>query len=156
MFKTLKPKDQVLPQPFKIRRLELERDKRERDQFFVNRALEQAEGFSWSQENRPTTLAGRWRAIPLVNKLAAIGAVGIALIIILSFIGISRIGIEPKERLIYVESWSADRSAEDAIRDREAEVARIRAEEAAFQAQVKAAQEAQAARAAQAQPAKAS
>lgn len=151
MFKTQKP--HVLPQPFKIRRLELEREKRERDQFFVNRALEQAEGFSWSQERKPRTLLERWRAIPLVNKLAAIGAVGIALIIILSFIGISRIGIEPKERLIYVESWSADRTAEDAIRDREAEVARIRAEEAAFQAQVKAAQEAQAARAAQ--PAKA-
>jgi hypothetical protein len=155
MFKTLKPKHQELPQPFKIRRLELERDKRERDQFFVNRALDQAEGFSWSQGQKPRTLLERWRAVPLVNKLAALGALGIALAMILSFVSISRVGIEPKERLIYVESWSANRTAEDAIREREAEVARVRAEEAAFQARVKAAQDAQAARAAQAQAAKA-
>ena len=50
---------------------------------------------------------------------------------------------------------TANRTAEDAIREREAEVARVRAEEAAFQARVKAAQDAQAARAAQAQAAKA-
>jgi hypothetical protein len=146
MFKTQKP--HVLPLPFKSRREEVARQKQERDQFFVARALEQAEGFSWSQNTAKRSLWQQLQALPLVNKLAAVGAVGIALLIIFSFIGISSIGIEPKQQIIYVESWSSGRTADDARADREAAVAQARAEQAAFEAQVKAAQEEQARQAA--------
>lgn len=142
MFKTQKPHTVQLP--FKSRREEVERQKREREQFFVNRALDQAEGFSWSKARQPRTFLERWRAFPLVNKLAAVGSVGIAVVILSAFVGVAGHDNEPAARLIYVESWGADRSLADVERDRAVRAAEAAREQAAFEAQVKAAQAEQA------------
>ena len=93
MFKTQKPHKVVLP--FKSRRQELAEEERKRNQFFVNRALDAAEGFSWSKSNnRPRSLAQRYVAIPLHKKVAAVASLLLAAIIIYSFLKISRADIE--------------------------------------------------------------
>lgn len=128
------PKPEKIVLPFKSRRQELAEEERKRNELFINRSLDAAEGFSWSASNqRPMTLSERYRAFPLHKKLFAMLAVLVAGVIITAFVQASRSGVEPEEMTVYFESWKADRSAADAQRERDAVVAQLRAEEAARQ-----------------------
>ncbi|QMW22313.1 hypothetical protein [Sandaracinobacteroides saxicola] len=149
MFKT--PKPEVLPKPFKNRREALKKEEEERNAFFIARALDSAQGFSWSRNNAPKPgLIARWRAVPLSSKLFAVLALGVAVTLISSFVNIGSRGLGEQRPTIFFESWSADRTAEDAVREREAMVAKLRAEIAAAEAARKAAAEQAAADAAKA------
>ena len=73
---------------------------------------------------------------PAGERLAALGirpdwAETLGFAIVIGFLVAMDSGISVPERIVFMQSWGADRTAEDAIRDREEAMDRLRAEVAA-------------------------
>jgi hypothetical protein len=118
-----KPKQVKLPTPFADQHASHDDDARRRA-LLMKRELEQAEGFSF---NEPTPgLVARLRAQPLYKSIFALGAVGMGAAIVASFLIAMDSGIEVPTRIIYLESWRSDRTAQDAIDEREAAMDKLR------------------------------
>lgn len=123
------PQPEKVVLPFRNRRAEVEAERRRQNELFIGRSLDSADGFSWSHHQvAPEGLAARYRAIPLHRKLFALLAVVVAVVIVTAFVAASGSGVKPQPLLVYAESWSGDRSAADAQRERNAEVAELRAQ----------------------------
>ncbi len=119
-----KPKPVKMPMPFPALELS-EDDGRRRRALIMKRELERTEGFSWTAP-RPS-LAARMAATPIQQWLAGFAAMGMALLLVGSFLYGMDAGVEIRPRIVFVESWSADRSAEDAIAERAERMARLQA-----------------------------
>lgn len=132
-----KPKAVPLPKPF----ADLERSKDadvRRRALLMKRELERAGGFSWNEPEQ-----GWWeraKAQPPHKKWFAAAAIGMGGLIVASFVIASDTGMKRPDLIVYADSWSGDRTAEDAIADREERMDALRAEVAANRAALAAAQ----------------
>jgi hypothetical protein len=126
-----KPKAPKLPSPFRDLAASGDSDTRRRA-VLMTRELDRAGGFSWDAEQ--PTLAQRIRRsrarLPFLAGAAAMGAM-----LVLGFIVAADTGFRPEPRIVYVDNWSARRTAEEAVADRAADMAdyyrRYAAQEAA-------------------------
>jgi hypothetical protein len=119
-----KPKSPPLPRPFADLAAS-EDDGARRRAMLMKRELEQTGGFSWNR--REPGLVARLRERPLYKTLFALGAVGMGAAIVASFLIAMDSGIEAPTRVIYVESWGAGRTSEDALAERDEAMAGLRA-----------------------------
>lgn len=142
-----KPKPVKMPMPFPALELS-EDDAQRRRALIMKRELDRTEGFSWTQPRR--SLISRMTATPLEQWLAGLAALAMAVLLVAGFLIGMDAGVEIRPRIIFVESWSAERSAEDALAERAEAMARLEAAIAANNARLEAA--AQAAAAPQASP----
>jgi len=132
-----KPKAVPLPKPF----ADLEKspdDNARRRALLMKRELEQAGGFSWHEPD-----PGFWariKAQPPHRKWFALAAVGMGALIVASFVIASDTGMTRPDFVVYAESWRGDRTAEDAVADREERMDALRAEVAANRAALAAAE----------------
>ncbi|MFN3371457.1 MAG: hypothetical protein ACK4Z0_08030 [Sphingomonadaceae bacterium] len=136
-----KPKPVKMPMPFPALELS-EDDAQRRRALIMKRELERTEGFSWTTP-RPS-LAARIAATPIQQWLAGLAALGMAVLVVAGFLVGMDAGVEIKPRILFVESWSAERSAEDAIADRAEAMARLEAAIEANRARLEAAEQARA------------
>jgi hypothetical protein len=120
-----KPKPVKLPAPF-IDLSASDDDNARRRALLMKRELERTEGFSWNNGNQG--LWQRWREAPLYKTLAALVAGGMAAGLVTSFLLAMDSGIEVPERIVYAESWSGDRTAEEAVAEREEAMDKLRAQ----------------------------
>ncbi|WP_374387852.1 hypothetical protein [Sandaracinobacter sp.] len=120
-----KPKAVKLPTPFADLHTSEDDDARRRA-LLMKRELEAADGFSWNAPRKG--LISRWREQPLYKTLFAVGAAGMGAAIVAAFLVAMDSGIEVPERVIYLESWRGDRTAEDAVSEREEAMAKLRAQ----------------------------
>jgi hypothetical protein len=120
-----KPKAVKLPTPFADQQASDDDDARRRA-ILMKRELERAEGFSWNEP--PQGLVARLRAQPLYKTVFAFGALGMGAAIVASFLIAMDSGIEVPTRIIYLESWRGDRTAQDAVDEREAAMDKLRAQ----------------------------
>jgi hypothetical protein len=132
-----KPKAVPLPKPF----ADLERspdDHARRRALLMKRELDQAGGFSWD-EAQP----GFWQRIRESSRPTRNGSGRQRWAWALSSSAAScrnRHRHEGPDFIVYADSWSGDRTAEDAIADREEAMDKLRAEVAANRAALAAAQ----------------
>lgn len=136
-----KPKPVKMPMPFPALELS-EDDAQRRRALIMKRELERTEGFSWTTP-RPS-LAARIAATPIQQWLAGLAALGMAVLVVAGFLVGMDAGVEIRPRILFVESWSAERSAEDAIADRAEAMARLEAAIEANRARLEAAEQARA------------
>ncbi len=132
-----KPKAVPLPKPF----ADLERSPDEharRRAILIKRELDEATGFSWHEPQQ--SWWKRMTTQPPHRKWFALGAVGMVAFIIFGFAAGTNTGLERPDFVVYVESWSGDRTAEDAIADREERMDALRAQVAANRAALAAAE----------------
>ncbi len=123
-----KPKPVRMPLPFAMPQLSAD-DNGRRRALLMNREMNQDGGYSW---NRPQLgLFERLRQLPPHKILGAFLALVMGCVIMLAFLLGMDSGITPGERIVYMEGWRGDRTAEDAVRDREEAMDRLRAEVAA-------------------------
>ena len=120
-----KPKTKPLPAPF--RDLEKSEDEGQRYRAIrMQREMAAMEGVSW---NAPKPgLWQRFRQQPRHRILAAILAAGMGMGLIGAFVLAADTGYVPGPKLIYFESWGADRTAADAVADQKEAMDRLRAE----------------------------
>ncbi|MGL6043349.1 MAG: hypothetical protein ACRC1J_05445 [Sandaracinobacteroides sp.] len=137
-----KPKPVKLPTPFADQSQSGDDDARRRA-VLMKRELELAGGFSWAEPK--LGLIQRLRSQPLYKTLFAFGAVGMGAAIVSSFLIAMDSGIQVPERIVYMESWRGNRTAQEAIDEREqamdvlrAQVAENRRQYEAQQARTKA------------------
>ena len=123
-----KPKAEKTALPFPAQEQSDDDDARRRA-ILMRRDLEQAEGFSWN--NRPRGLVARLRSIAPHRLVSGVIALAMGFAIVIGFLVAMDSGISVPERIVFMQSWGADRTAEDAIRDREEAMDRLRAEVAA-------------------------
>jgi len=132
-----KPKAVPLPKPF----ADLERstdDHARRRALLMKRELDQAGGFSWD-EAQP----GFWQRMksqPPHKKWFGAAAIGMGAFIIFGFAAGTNTGMKRPDFIVYADSWRGDRTAEDAIADREERMDALRAEVAANRAALAAAE----------------
>ena len=137
-----KPKAKPRPAPF--RDLEKSDDESQRYRAIrMQREMATMEGVSWNAP-RP----GLWQRIrqqPRHRLVAAILAAGMGMGMVGAFVLAADTGYVPAERLIYFDSWGANRTSADAVADQKeamdklrAEVERNRAAVAAAEARAKA------------------
>lgn len=120
-----KPKAVKLPTPFADQSASADDDARRRA-ILMRRELEAADGFSWN-EARPG-LVRRIREQPLYKTLFAAGAIGMGAAIVGAFLVAMDSGIQVPERIVYMESWRGDRTAQEAIDEREEAMDKLRAQ----------------------------
>jgi hypothetical protein len=120
-----KPKAVKLPTPFADQQASDDADARRRA-VLMKRELERAGGFSWN-EAQPGLLR-RLREQPLYKTLFAILAFGMGGAVVASFLIAMDSGIEVPERIVYVESWRGNRTAEEAVAEREEAMDVLRAQ----------------------------
>lgn len=120
-----KPKAVKLPTPFADQSASADDDVRRRA-ILMRRELEAADGFSWN-EARPG-LVQRIREQPLYKTLFAAGAIGMGAAIVGAFLVAMDSGIQVPERIVYMESWRGDRTAQEAIDEREEAMDKLRAQ----------------------------
>jgi hypothetical protein len=120
-----KPKPVKLPTPFAAQELSDDDDARRRA-ILMKRELEQAGGFSWNAE--PQGVLDRLRNQPRHKMVAAFLALGMGVTIVSAFLIGMDSGIEVPERIVYMESWGKDRTAEDAVKEREEAMDQLRAQ----------------------------
>ncbi len=120
-----KPKAVKMPTPFADQSTSADDDARRRA-ILMRRELERAQGFSWN-EDQPRFVR-RIREQPLYKTLFAVGALGMGAAIVGAFLVAMDSGIEVPERIIYAESWSGDRTAQEAVDEREEAMDRLRAQ----------------------------
>ncbi len=119
-----KPKPVKLPKPFEDLETSPDDDKRRRA-LLIKREMDRAEGFSW---NRPRD--GLWHRLTSGTRdraFAAAAALGMGALIVSAFAVGTEFGITAPLRMVYVESWRQDRTADDAVADREARMAELEA-----------------------------
>ena len=114
--------------PFALTQLSAD-DNGRRRALLMNHEFNLDEGYSWNR--RREGLLQRLRQTPPHKILSAFLALGMGVVIILAFLFGMNSGIVPAERIVYMEGWRGDRTAEDAVRDREEAMDRLRAEVAA-------------------------
>ena len=120
-----KPKPVKLPTPFAAQELSDDDDARRRA-ILMKRELERAGGFSWNEA--PRGFIERIRSQPRHKLIGAIGAAAMGSVIILAFLIGMDSGIEVPERLVYMESWSGNRTSQDAIDERDEAMDKLRAQ----------------------------
>jgi hypothetical protein len=120
-----KPKAVKLPTPFADQSASADDDARRRA-VLMRRELEQAEGFSWN-ETEPGFVQ-RIREQPLYKTLFAVGALGMGAAIVGAFLVAMDSGIQVPTRIVYVESWRGDRTAQEAVDEREEAMDKLRAQ----------------------------
>lgn len=131
-----KPKPVRMPMPFADPENSDDSAVRQRA-IWMRLEMEDDPGYSW---NRPRpSLFQRLIHTPLHKVLSSFIALLMACVIMGAFFFLMDAGIHPPTRLIFMESWSSDRTAADAIRDRDAAMdnlrARIEANRQALEAQ---------------------
>lgn len=111
-----KPKPVKLPTPFKDLSESPDDDTRRRA-ILMKREMERTEGFSW---NRPQErgFSARIRSTPR-RMLFGVAAAAMGLLVVASLIFAGNTGFVPSPTIIYANSWSAKRTTEDAVADRE-------------------------------------
>ena len=120
-----KPKAVKLPTPFADLHASEDDDARRRA-ILMKRELERTEGFSWNAPRQ--SLLKRVLTAPLHKKLFALVAMGMGATIVAAFLVGMDSGIKVPTRIIYVESWSSQRTAQDAIDEREEAMDILRAQ----------------------------
>ena len=120
-----KPKPVKLPAPFAAQELSDDADARRRA-VLIKRELEEAGGFSWNAERQG--LVARIRNQPPHKLVAGFLSLAMAGTIVSAFLIGMDSGIEAPERLVYMESWSGTRTAQDAVDEREAAMDKLRAQ----------------------------
>lgn len=120
-----KPKPVKLPTPFAAQELSDDDDARRRA-ILMKRELEQAGGFSWNEPRQG--FIARIRNQPRHKVIAGALSLGMAGAIVSAFLIGMDSGIEVPERLVYMESWSGKRTAQDAIDEREEAMDALRAQ----------------------------
>ncbi|TPE59235.1 hypothetical protein FJQ54_14340 [Sandaracinobacter neustonicus] len=120
-----KPKAVKMPQPFADQHASEDDDARRRA-VLMKRELDEAEGFSWNMPQQG--LIARWREQPLYKTVFGVGALAMGALIVGSFLIAMDSGIEVPDRIVYFESWSGQRTSEDAISEREAAMDKLRAQ----------------------------
>lgn len=123
-----KPKAQKAPMPFPAQEASDDDDARRRATL-MRRDLEQGDGFSWNRQ--PRGLWARLRSVPPHKLASGFIALSMGLAIVGGFLLAMDSGITIPERIVFMQNWGADRTAEDAIRDRDEAMDRLRAEIAA-------------------------
>lgn len=127
-----KPKAVKLPLPFQDLSLSTDDNVRRRG-ILMKRELEQVGGFSWSAPGRgyanPHRPVGR-------RLLFAGGALLMGGVLVGALMLASDTGFTPGPQIIYVRSWSGDRTAADAIAERDADMAGLRQRYIEQQAQI--------------------
>lgn len=144
-----KPKAEKLPSPFQD--LEKSGDDSQRMRAIrMKQELDTAGGFSWNAPRQ--SLIRRLLAWPRQRLAFALLAAGMGAGLIGAFALVADTGYVPPPTIIYIESWGADRTREDAAADQKeamdklrAEVARNRAALAAAEARARALEAEQAA-----------
>ena len=126
-----KPKPVLIPKPFKD--LEKSADEHARRRAtLMKRELDEAGGFSWHEPTQ--SWWQRMRSLPPHRKWFALAALGMGALLVSAFVAASNTGMVRPDFVVYAESWSGDRTAEDAIADREERMDALRAEVAANRA----------------------
>lgn len=120
-----KPKAVKLPTPFADQQASADDDARRRA-ILMKRELERTEGFSWNEPRQG--LFARLRTQPLYKTVFAFGALGMGAAIVASFLIAMDSGIQVPTRIVYLESWRGDRTAQDAIDEREEAMNKLRAQ----------------------------
>jgi hypothetical protein len=120
-----KPKAVKLPTPFADQSQSADDDARRRA-ILIKRELERTEGFSWNEA--PVGMIQRLRDQPLYKTLFAVGAMGMGAAIVGAFLVAMDSGIQVPERIVYVESWRGNRTAQEAVAEREEAMDKLRAE----------------------------
>jgi hypothetical protein len=120
-----KPKPVKMPTPFAALELSDDDDARRRA-LLIKRELSRTEGFSWNEEQ--PGLIRRIREQPLYKTLFAIGAMGMSAGLVAAFLFAMDSGIEPPISIIYAESWRGDRTAQEAVDEREEAMDVLRAQ----------------------------
>ena len=120
-----KPKPVTLPVPFKDQGESDDSDARRRA-LLMKRELAQAEGFSWNSPEPRGTIGSLWQ-IPAHKVWAGLMACGMGALIVSAFFVAADTGVLPPLRIVYVESWRAERTSEDAIAERDEAMDALRA-----------------------------
>jgi hypothetical protein len=120
-----KPKPVKMPTPFAQQELSNDEDARRRA-LLIKRELSRTEGFSWNEEQ--PNLVRRIRDQPLHKTLFAIAAMVMSGGLVAAFLFAMDGGIEMPTRVIYAESWRGDRTAQEAVDEREAAMDVLRAQ----------------------------
>lgn len=131
-----KPKPVRMPLPFADPEQSPDNGVRQRA-IWMRLEMDADPGYSW---NRPRpNIFKRLIHTPLHKVASSIVALLMACLIMGAFFFLMDAGIHPPTRLIFMESWSSDRTAADAIRDRDDAMnnlrARIEANRRALEAQ---------------------
>ena len=114
--------------PFALSQLSAD-DNGRRRALLMNHEMNLDDGYSW---NRPReNLWQRARRVPPHKILGGFLAMLMGGVIMIAFLLGMDSGIAPAERIVFMEGWRSDRTAEDAVRDREDAMDRLRAEVAA-------------------------
>ncbi len=120
-----RPKAEKLPKPFR----DIEHEHDEADRFRImrmQRELDLIDGVSWNEQT--PGLLGRFNRLPRYKIWATLPALAMGAVIIGSFFVAADTGFVRTPRIIWVDSWAASRTAEDAIADREAALATLQAD----------------------------
>jgi hypothetical protein len=132
-----KPKEVKLPKPFAD--LEQSEDDAQRMRALVmKREMLGTDGFSFTAPPESWWALQKARLGP--NAGSALAALGMGALLVTGFMIAANTGIERPETIIYAESWRGDRSAKDAVDEREEAMAKLRAEVMANRAAVAAAE----------------
>jgi hypothetical protein len=132
-----KPKQVKLPAPFADLEKSADDDQRRRA-LLMKRELSGMEGASWNEPAE--SWWGRLKANPRHQTWGMVAAIGMGALLISAFYIAADTGIERPEFIVYAESWGSDRTAEDAVAEREEAMDRLRAEVMANRAAVAAAE----------------
>lgn len=125
-----KPKAVKIPMPFALAQLSAD-DKGRRRALLMNHELNLDDGYSWNRLRAEGGLLARLRQTPPHKILGGFLALVMGGVIMAAFLLGMDSGISPVERIVFMEGWRADRTAEDAVRDREEAMDRLRAQVAA-------------------------
>lgn len=120
-----KPKPVRLPAPFADQESSDDSDRRRRA-LLMKRELAETEGFSWN-----TPRQGLWQRLrgqPVQRIVLGFVSLGIAGLMVSSFLIAMDSGIEVPERIVFMQSWRGDRSAADAVAEREEAMDRLKAQ----------------------------
>lgn len=117
-----KPKAVKLPLPFQDQ-MQSADDHARRRGILMKRELEELGGFSWSEPGRG--YSNRIGSFPR-RMLFAFGAVAMGGMIVGGLLLAETTGFKLGPTIVYMESWSGDRTAEDAIVERDAAMADLR------------------------------
>jgi hypothetical protein len=120
-----KPKPLKMPSPFARQELSEDDDARRRA-ILMKRELESAGGFSWNAQQ--AGFFDRIRNQPRHKLIAGVVSLGMAGAIVSAFLIGMDSGIEVPERLVYMESWSGNRTAKEAVDEREEAMDKLRAQ----------------------------
>lgn len=117
-----KPKAPPLPKPFTD--ISASSDDSARMRALKMKMLHDRDpGFSWNQPQE--TAWERFRANPLGFALRMAGALGMTAFVVGIFYFFTSQGFTIPLRIIYAESWGAERTSEDALADRQALLAKV-------------------------------